>query len=354
MAVLKYILRIILPAVFATTALSSCYSDFDPGIDSTSVLCMNAAVTAGKPLQVELTRTWRWDELLEIDNSSITVKDAVVKLYVNDQYTEDLVYREVEMDFDPWIHDQRVLRVYCADNYVPASGDHIRLEAFSEKYGYASAVESIPGSVTIDRIEPVVSAVSVAGNIYRFDLSLLIYFTDPDDVTNFYQLNVSSSPYLRDDKSEARSGFSSLTVDMSNEPLFTEHVSTLESVLAETWGYSFFSDRQISGQSYPLHIMIKDCEFYYSNPDNLPEYEDVGLDIDLMSLSESYYKHVLSVWEVNDGLVGSLGSVGLGEIVPAYSNVSSRAGIVAGNSVASVRLSIPRLLKQHVDIDTQE
>ncbi len=83
---------------------------------------MNAAVTAGKPLQVELTRTWRWDELLEIDNSSITVKDAVVKLYVNDQYTEDLVYREVEMDFDPWIHDQRVLRVYCADNYVPASG----------------------------------------------------------------------------------------------------------------------------------------------------------------------------------------------------------------------------------------
>ena len=92
-------------------------------------------------------------------------------------------------------------------------------------------------------------------------------------------------------------------------------LSTLESVLAETWGYSFFSDRQISGQSYPLHIMIKDCEFYYSNPDNLPEYEDVGLDIDLMSLSESYYKHVLSVWEANDGLVGSLGSVGLGEIV---------------------------------------
>lgn len=362
MAVLKSILRIIMPSLLPAMFLLSCYADFDPNIDSTPVLCINATVEAGEPLKVEVTRTWRWEESDLIEKNGAEITDATVRLYVNDSYVEDLTCRKAERDPDKYYPDYLPEYLYYSDKYIPASGDVVRLEAESEQYGGASVTETVPHAVAIDRVDVAVSDVSVYENYrgefsYRFDLSLLIYFTDPADVTNFYQFNIGAwNPYTYDEETGEISYFmlDQWGVDLSVEPLFTEHVSTLESIMAETWGYSFFSDRQISGKTYPLHVKINDCRLTYYNPENKPEYENAGLEIELLSLSQSYYNHVLSVWEANDGIVGSLGSVGLGEAVPPYSNVSSHAGIVAGCAGAKVHLSIPKILKEHLDLKTQQ
>ena len=351
MAILNQISHKILLCLVFAIGLSSCFSEFTPDIDRTPVLCMNSSITAGEPLQVNLTRTWRWDESYKKD---ISVTDAGIKLYVNGQYVEDLVCRENENIPDKTNENyNQIPYIYVAEKYIPASGDEIRLEAVSEKYGTASAVETIPYPVNIEKVEAIIpkffsSTYDTKGTIYQFDLNLLVSFTDPADIVNYYQLKVYD-PALIDYETGARAYFQWLRIDMSNEPLVTEHVSSFESVVADTWGYSFFSDRQISGKNYSFHVSVDNCNFYYNNPDGIPEYENSGLDIELQSLSQNYYNHILSVWEANDGLVGSLGSVGLGEIVPAYSNVSTNAGIVAGKAVSRIQLSIPKLMKQFTD-----
>ena len=187
MAVLKSILRIIMPSLFPAMFLSSCYADFDPNIDSTPVLCINATVEAGAPLKVEVTHTWRWEESDLIDKKVAEVTDATVKLYVNGSYVEDLTCRKVERDPDKYYPVSTSENLYYSDKYTPASGDVVRLEAESEQYGGASATETVPHAVAIDRVESVLSDVHVStdskGEINcTFDLSMLIYFTDPADV----------------------------------------------------------------------------------------------------------------------------------------------------------------------------
>lgn len=50
MAILRYIIPIL--SVFL---LTGCYEDFNPEIDTKPVLCLNSLITAGKPIEVDIT-----------------------------------------------------------------------------------------------------------------------------------------------------------------------------------------------------------------------------------------------------------------------------------------------------------
>ena len=62
------------------------------------------------------------------------------------------------------------------------------------------------------------------------------------------------------------------------------------------------------------------------------------IEITLNSLSESYYKHVLSVWVSNDGISGILGGVGLGDPTWESSNVSTGAGVIAAVAPSTIKI----------------
>ena len=62
-------------------------------------------------------------------------------------------------------------------------------------------------------------------------------------------------------------------------------------------------------------------------------------------MDPTYYKHVISVWEANDAIVGSLGGVGLGPAVYPYSNVSTKAGVVAAYAVSELTLPMVDLIR---------
>ena len=83
---------------------------------------------------------------------------------------------------------------------------------------------------------------------------------------------------------------------------------------------------------------MRACEFYYKNPSDLEGPKEYGVVITLRHINEAYYKHVISVWEANDALVGSLGGVGLANPVYPYSNVSTGAGVVATYGVSKVTI----------------
>lgn len=362
----KYILPLILSLVF-----TSCFSEFEPDIKSDPVLCMISNIAEGDSIKVSLTHTWRWSD--DVDEhpsfsvgddsgyeSELFVKNARVKLYVNDEYIETLKLGKsrysnhisngafiYSWDEYPWATTGYIY--YIAD-YIPKCGDEIKLEAESDEYGSAWAEVTVPKSVKIDNVEYTVSNFedrsSSISEWCKFNMNLSVWFTDPGQETNYYMFKTGASyrHEAMDDQGIEYKEYVSFR-DVTEEPLFTEHVSAIDHVLAETSGYTFFSDRQISGKSYPLHVKLESVAYEMNNTAAMPDNENSYINIVLYSISPSYYKHAISVWAANDGVVGSLGDVGLAEPVFASSNVSTGAGVVSASTKYEYKLYMRPLIE---------
>lgn len=216
----------------------------------------------------------------------------------------------------------------------------------------------MPHSIDITRVEydhPVFdSAPEGSQKSYHFSLNLLIWFTDRPSTTDYYMFGTDvSNPknyYIPNpdgtlgEDCYARVYYYNINYD--REPLFTEHVSPLESAVSETSGYSIFSDRQISGKDYPLHISIENINYTINNPENNPELDTASINLNLDVISQSYYNHVLSVWAHNDGINGILGDVGLADPVWDGSNVSTGAGVVAAKSTSTYKIYLQNIVEK--------
>lgn len=356
----RFIRKYILPLLLSIL-VTSCFTDFDPGIQSDPVLCMSSLITEGDSIKVSLTHTWAWTDSKIIDvasphpsseyNPDILVRDGVVRLYVNDEYEETLRLESYVSDYlwnadYPWIMTGYV---YYQADYIPKSGDRLRLEAESAEYGSASAEVTVPEKVEIDTVEYTVSnyseSVTTSTMTYGMNLNISAWFEDPSESVNYYMFKTSSSGYVYESDDESIRSVESVTfADVSEEPLFTEHVSALDHALGETSGYSLFSDRQISGKRYPLHVRLEDLEYYIRNQDTCAELGKGYVSLDLYSISSSYYRHVISIWAANDGIVGSLGNIGLADPVFTASNVSTGAGVVAAATKCSYRLYLEEII----------
>ncbi|MBD5329421.1 MAG: DUF4249 domain-containing protein [Bacteroides sp.] len=347
MAILRKIYLLLLISALAMS-LTSCYQDFEPDIESVPVLCMNSEITPGDSINLFLTRTWRWSEGNEY-KIDVEVRDAEVRLIVNGNYEETLMPTTIHTGkgFDYPYQEEREC---YQSRYRPKSGDEIRIEASSPRYGEAFAEVKVPYTVPIDRVEPEIQSFIALGDTtgfpavaerceYILRFKLLTYFTDPADSVNYYDFSVGTSAHSNYDN-EASAFLSSVNPIFSGDPIFTEHVSVLESAIAETSGYTIFSDRQINGRTYPLRIGFDDFSFYYFNPLDLEGPKEYGFKVSLRHIDSTYYKHVISLWEANDAIVGSLGGVGLAPPVYSYSNVSTGAGVVAAYAVSTYTLPI--------------
>ncbi|MDE7350633.1 MAG: DUF4249 domain-containing protein [Muribaculaceae bacterium] len=347
MAILKKIYPLLFLIAIAG-GLTSCYTEFDPHIDTPPVLCMNSTITPGEPVTLFLTRTWSWTEGDE-NKIDVNVKNAEVRMTVNGEYKETLkqaVYSDPAYAYGPYPEQRECYQ----SKYRPKSGDMIRLEATSTKFGEATAEVTVPAPVPIEKIEAQVLSCQAYGNLNDFPavadgcqlemrLNLLAYFTDPSSSTDFYDLDIGYTSYYNHEEN-TMAGISNYPfIDFSGEPLLKEHLSVLESTIAETYGYTIFSDRQINGHSYPLRIGYDNLSFAYRNPHDQSQPKEAGIEVILRHVDPSYYKHVISVWEGNDGIVGALGGVGLANTIYPYSNVSTGAGLVT--AYAAAKLTIP-------------
>lgn len=340
MALLKYIYRL-LSLLLLVPLFCSCYQDFDPDIASTPVVCINATAVAGDTLSVRVTRTWRWNEGKPGDDLDIFLKDAQVKLYVNDTFREDLVYSEWE-EYDPWEFSGGMgIKKAYKSTYVPQPGDRIRITAEDPQYGFAEGSVAMPLPPTIDDVKIQTSGLTQeeygSSTMYNGSANVELYFTDPAQSKDFYFLDCSAE-YESDNSYDA--GF---LVDMSGEPLFTEHVSSMDAIISETSGYTFFTDRQISGKSYPLHIRFQSVRYEMSDAEG-PDSNKSCVILELNTISESMYRHVISVWESNDGVQGALGDIGLADHIWESSNVSTGAGLISARTPTRLAIPLSRLL----------
>ena len=348
MAFLKniYNMAALLGACLAPLLLTGCYQAFEPDLESTPVVCVNSRATAGEVLEVTVSRTWRWSEGTP-ETIDIYLPDADVRLYINGSFREQLHYTEEAAadrpDFD-WSDPHRIMKFYRG-TYVARSGDHIRITVDDPAYGHAEGEVTVPFPVEIEKVDAMVSNLSLTGEgeeivWARGNAALNVWFSDPAETENYYEFDTGtgidhSKPSLVCD----------FYTDFSFEPLFTEHVSPLESIMSETWGYCFFTDRQIAGKKYPLHLRLENFNFSYYAAEG-PSGNAATVNLTLYSISESYWRHVISVWESNDGINGTLGDIGLADPIWEVSNVSTGAGVISARARSVCRLPFSTLLER--------
>lgn len=326
--------------------LAGCYTNFEPDIKSNPVLCMNSLLIPGEPLTVSLTRTWRWSEGIPGEDLDIVVRDAEITYTVNGTESGTLTFDD---------------KKYRAD-YIPAPGDHVVLTAHSDKYGDATAEVTVPVAVAIDRVETdvldITESISAYGDtLWEMRANFKVWFTDPADEENFYLfgydfynpkgITVPENPDDPWSNSYYCFGLASCSdLDYEQEPIFGEHIGVVETLFGDNYGYSMFSDRTISGKSYPLRISALQLSYRLFDPIDNPELRTSSINMILYSISKGYYRHLLGLWERNEGMAGSIGGSGLGDAVWDVSNVSTGAGVVAARTAAVYPVEIyPLVIK---------
>ena len=321
------ILRNICIALLAVV-LTGCYEDFTPDIDVKPVLCMNSLITAGRPIEVAVTRTVLYTD----ENQDFTVNDARITIYVNDEAKD-------------------------AD-YIPREGDRIRLIAESNTYGSAQAEVVVPYSVKGGSFNwrPYLTDVRRDDSIgydmcatIQFNLDASLTIDDSASEENYYRFAyISSHPHYGDDDMSGLS-FHTGTFRYESEPIFAEHIGVFDSMMGgDAYGFTFFTDRQFNGDNYTLHLQYSDCQYSVASPVWSDELLDCEVEFTLYSVSKSYYNLAIYMWHRDYGSLEELGNIGLGDPIWGYSNVSTGAGVVAAQSYTTYKLSLRDFLMENL------
>lgn len=321
MAILRYIIPIL--SVFL---LTGCYEDFNPEIDIKPVLCLNSLITAGEPIEVNVTHTWIFNDEKSEMNHDVT--DAVVTILANEKIV--------------------------SPDYLPKEGDKIRIVAESPTYGTATAEVIVPYATPIGKVNvsPMVTDIWKGEEDFfhyemladiTFNLNIEMDVNDPAGTDNYYQFGYDWS-------GQAADGSPTLSIgkfEYNSEPIFKEHVGVFETVMGndEDTGFVFFSDRQFSGKTYTLHLNFSDNVFRVESQDYNESLLDCRVNLYLVTVSQSYYNWAVYKWNVDEGITGELSDIGLAESKWGYSNVSTGAGVVAAQSSSRFTINLKEFLK---------
>lgn len=329
MAVLNRILPL-LPAL----ALTGCYENFSPDVQSAPVLCINAIVTAGDPVEPELSHTWYYT-----DGSNTTwqngqnepdhsVSDATMHIYINGRP--------------------------MPEGYTAAEGDTIRIVAESRTYGAAEATVTVPHApaITLEGCTPRATSYGAAGDhqdyammdYVMFDLNVELRIDDRANTADYYRFYYEPVSYGANEHGIEVLSRGSFNYDA--EPIFSEHIGVFESVTgSDSWGFTFFSDRQFAGDSYTLRLRLTNISYHAISVDYDEQLEHCGFLLTLASVSESYYNWCNYIWQCENGIVGDMGNVGFAPPMPGYSNVSTGAGIVAAQTLSQYYIDLTDFIR---------
>lgn len=327
------ILKKLIP-LFAPMLLTGCYEDFIPETATDPVLCLNALITAGEPVEVSVTRTWVFND--QKSWADHAVSDAEVTLYANG--------------------------VRISDDYLPREGDEIRIVAESNTYGNAEATVTVPKAPSVPEADVRPTLLESWGHDgdggsqgISFNLHVGLKIDDVNPTDDFYKFEYQSYSPSADDNDPfnpdlPHSSFSPGTFDHDSEPVFKEHIGTFESIMSsDAEGTMFFSDRQFACKSHILNLRFNQGSFssykpaLYTGatpPGSDTDPYDCGLVLRLSAVSRGYYNHALYVWHRDEGVLVDLGDLGFADPIWGYSNVSTGAGVVAAQSATTLTISL--------------
>jgi len=264
--------------IVALLIMIGCETVVDVDIpDHEPVIVANCLFSSEEDWQLHLCKSRRI-----LDNDSFeNITDATVHIYEDDEVVAILAQSA------PGLYN-------LSQGSRPIPGHEYTLVVSAPGLAEVSSCDSLPIPVQIARYT-VDSAVNPE--------NITIYFTDPPDIKNYYQVLIL----------QEYAG-SAYPIEFESDDL-----------IFETWGgveadEAYFEDSLISGQSYALKMRLE------------PFYPVDYVYILLLSVSESYYKYMQSTKELDDNPFV--------EPLRAFGNINNGFGIFAGYTYSVVRLSL--------------
>lgn len=336
-------------------ACSSCIKDIDlEHLRPDPKLVLNSVTTVNEPVKAAVSRTWFYTE----DHPNVTLKDAEVNLYVNDQFRERLQWEEGT--------NKNNFKGRYVSSYVLSPDDKIRLEAKADGFKDVYAENVTPP-------KPVLKKIAI-DDIFRknewgntsHDRVYKVTISDHPEPDNCYLVRVvlktPESKWVWGEDGEdptieytGEYHYSRPSIDYTEEPIFGDKISIMDKLMGNDWLSEGegrpFSDELFNGKEYTLKLVENSYGGSYptyppdpSEPEAPPSYCTVYL----YSISESYYKYLASLSEIDDLSFGNdLIDAGLAEPIKIFSNVKGGVGIVGTACVDSLTIEMPVVKTQY-------
>lgn len=288
-------------------------------------LVLNSLPTSGEPIKAAVSHTWFYTD----PEPDMRQKEVEIKLYVDDQFIENLQWAEKE-DNNPLLRHYR-------GTYIPKEGDQIRLKATATGFKPAEATTRLPSKPEISAFwcENKNDTVFENGYIHVYLRSVYhLTLQDPPGQKDYYMMYIqkkADSDGSEEDQDE--NNWKKAYLDYNSDPVFSSQLTPFDKILGYDWveGYGrAFTDDLFDGTSYTFSINSW-------TGSNRPRTDgtDPGANYRLVfyRLSPEYYLYLHSIQGQRDNLMADLINAGLAEPIRIYSNVKGGIGIVGGCSV---------------------
>lgn len=270
--------------------LTSCYRDFQYDREGLSPhIVLHGFVRADTLMDVRVSKSW----LIGDEPSDSLFDEARLTLFVNGKQK-------------------------CLDTTIPRSGDRLRMVVEADGLPSVEASTEVPERIRIEQVD-----YTKTEERYETVFNTKIRFRDPSDERNYYGIGVCTTD----------SFIFQIAMDKTQEPLLDELAigSILDDLLfTPNRFYSrtyIFSDEQIEGKEYtldiPIHIMVSP-----STP--ISAYKALSFSVCLYSISESYYKYLLSLMRQG---INRISEYGIADPNRTYKNVENGIGVLAAYQV---------------------
>ena len=231
-----------------------------------------------------------------------------------------------------WGEKQQANRYYVVGAHQP--GDHVEIRVEADGYHPVQAETRVPYPQTID-LERVIftSVYDAVEEITREVYQLTATFSDPAETADYYALRLRCRHIFERHDAEGKS-FSPVQLDtVYNSPRIltsSEPLLQLVTSLDNDFGYSgdfyqdfsVFTDRTFNGQTYTLHLDMRDY-----NKFAFDEYLPIEYQVRLYRITPEFYSYVKSINDIDNN---ELAQGGFSMLSPTYTNVSGGVGVLGG------------------------
>lgn len=315
---------------------SSCYKDFDlEGDRPPCRLVLHSFICADSLVMAQVSASWF---VLDENDRDKNVAETKVRLYINDEFREDLRYDRRDFDVNKgyfW---------FGSEGVRPKSGDKIRLEASLDGYQPVSGETCIPVGTEIKEVKVV-----RVKKQYGYKLQVYITIKNDPGTKNDYALKI----VRREEEkwgNESYYNLRNMELDCSEEKLLSQNRNILDDLFQSDYrmeGAMYpFSNDLITEQEYTLKVSFDINWPFWPEYENDPEGQRINhrYTIALIGLSDPYFRFLNSLIEQN---IESFSSWGLAEPSFVYSNVSGGIGLVGGARVSTVQIDLRAALKEN-------
>ena len=313
--------------------LIGCKDSFDMGdLQEEAKLVVNCFPSSEDTTWIEVTHSIpvikgseknQWNDFLEVNNAQVVYK-------VNGEQ------RTVEWKdriYDKWNMPCTQARYYVAGSHHV--GDRVEVEVSAPGYASVRAKTVVSEAVPV-KLQSLVktkaydSKLGESIDVYQLSAT----FTDPAATEDYYAVRVRCKHYHDGTAGDQRpdSLYSHPKILIMSEPLL-KPMSELDSDFgfSNSFYQSFciFSDTDINGQTYTLHLNLSTRHIQY--PLDTYTSRPVCYQVQLYHLTPEMYRYMKSINDIDNN---ELAKVGFSMIQPTYSNVDGGLGIVSAYNVS--------------------